>query len=330
MSWKNVSQLGLADALLSEHPSLNALDNVHQILNWTEIEAALSALYPSKQGKPAFPPLMMFKILLLQAWYGLSDPAMEDQLARDLLFRRFINLSLSESVPDHSTIWRFRNLLQQEDLLEPMLDRINEQLARESLIVTQGSISIVDATVIEAKQSRPKKNKAGKSTQDAEAAYTTKRSADGQRKTTYGYKLHAATDEDGFIKKLAYSPANEHDSRYFDSVLTGTESQVYADSAYASKKNEARLGKKSKILHRAYRNRPLTAVQKAENKQRSGIRSTVERVFGLLKLHHGLGKARYMGLERNKARAQLIAMSHNIKCGLSIGRQMQALQESCV
>jgi IS5 family transposase len=73
----------------------------------------------------------------------------------------------------------------------------------------------------------------------------------------------------------------------------------------------------------------LTAAQKADNKIRSGIRSTVERVFGLLKLHHGLGKARYMGLERNKARTQLIAMSHNIKCGLSIYRQMQALQKSC-
>lgn len=329
MSWKNLSQFGLADALLSEHPSLEALDSVHEILNWSEIEATLSGLYTSQQGKPAFPPLMMFRILLLQAWYGLSDPAMENQLARDLLFRRFIDLSLSESVPDHSTIWRFRNRLQQEGLLEPMLERINGQLASESLIVTQGSISIVDATVIEAKQSRPKKNKAGKKTQDPEAAYTTKIGADGQRKTTYGYKLHANTDEDGFIKKLAYSPANEHDSQHLDSVLTGTESEVYADSAYASKKNTARLGKKNKILHRAYRNTPLTVAQKAANKIRSGIRSTVERVFGLLKLHHGLGKARYMGLERNKARAQLIAISHNIKCGLSIYKQMQVLQKSC-
>jgi IS5 family transposase len=327
MSWKNLTQYGLADALLSKHDSLKELDDVHQIIDWAEIEGLLSPLHSSKRGKPAFPPLMMFKVMLLQAWYNLSDPAMEKQLARDLLFRRFVGLNLSESVPDHSTIWRFRNLLQKKDLLDSMLERINAHLARASLIVTQGSISIVDATVIEAKQSRPRKNKKGENTQDPEAAYTTKKSADGKRKTTYGYKLHANADEDGFIKRLAYSPANDHDSQHFDEVLTGTESAVYADSAYASKKNEKRLGKKSKILYRAYRNTPLSDAQKAANKQRSGIRSTVERVFGLLKLHHGLSKARYMGLERNKCRAQLIVMSHNIKCGLSIYRKMQV---SCV
>lgn len=323
MSWKNLTQYGLADALLSKHDSLKELDDVHEIIDWAEIEGLLSPLHRNKRGKPAFPPLMMFKVMLLQAWYNLSDPAMEKQLARDLLFRRFVGLNLSESVPDHSTIWRFRNLLQKEGLLESMLERINTHLAGASLIVTQGSISIVDATVIEAKQSRPKKNKKGKNTQDPEAAYTTKKSADGKSKTTYGYKLHVNTDEDGFIKKLAYSPANDHDSQHFDEVLTGSESAVYADSAYASKKNEKRLGKKSKILYRAYRNTPLSDAQKAANKIRSGTRSTVERVFGLLKLHHGLSKARYMGLERNKCRAQLIAMSHNIKCGLSIYRRMQ-------
>ena len=147
--------------------------------------------------------------MLLQAWYNLSDPAMKKQLARDLLFRRFVGLSLSESVPDHSTLWRFRNLLKEKELLDTMLNRINTQLARASLIITQGSISIVDATVIEAKQSRPKKNKKGENRQDPEAAYTSKVSADGKRKTTYGYKLHANTDEDGFIKKLAYSAAND-------------------------------------------------------------------------------------------------------------------------
>jgi len=184
--------------------------------------------------------------------------------------------------------WRFRNFLQKEGLLDSMLERINTQLARASLIMTQGSISIVDATVIEAKQSRAKKNKQGKNTQDSEAAYATKKSADGKSKTTYGYKLYANADEDGLSKKWAYSPVNDHDSQHFDEVLTGTESAVCADSAYASKKNEKRLGKKSKILYRAYRNTPLSAAQKAANKIRSGARSTVERVFGLLKLHHGL------------------------------------------
>ncbi len=97
---------------------------------------------------------MMFKILILQAWYNLSDEALEKQIARDLMFRRFIDLSLSEAVPDHTTIWRFRNLLNTENLLEPLLEQINTHLEQNSIIVSVGSINIIDATVIKARQSR--------------------------------------------------------------------------------------------------------------------------------------------------------------------------------
>jgi IS5 family transposase len=328
MSWKNLTQKSLTDALISHHSAIEELDAVHDIINWKQIQKPLSSLYQGTRGAPSYPPLMLFKILILQAWYGLSDPAMEKQLARDLMFRRFIDLSLSEAVPDHSTIWRFRQLLQEQQLLTPLLELINNQLEQASLIITQGSISIIDATIIEAKNSRPKKNKQGISSQDKEAAYTRKAGSDGHQKTTYGYKLHANTDEDGFIKTLEYTPANIHDSQVFDELLTGDEEQVYADSAYASKKNDELLGDKNQILERAYRNKPLTNKQKRNNQQKSKIRSTVERVFGLMKLHQGLGKARYMGLARNKTGAQLLAMSHNIKCGLSLFKQMQKLKDS--
>ncbi|CAC9963047.1 hypothetical protein, partial [uncultured Gammaproteobacteria bacterium] len=196
----------------------------------------------------------MFKILILQAWYNLSDEALEKQIARDLMFRRFINLSLSENVPDHSSIWRFRQLLNTEQLLEPLLKQIN--------------------------------------TQDPEAGYNVKTAADGKRKTTYGLKAHANIDEDGFVKKMTFTPGNAHDSQEFDKLLDCGRAQdklktcgeVYADSAYANKKNDKKLGEQNnKVLHRAYRNTPLTQAQKQENKQRSSIRYIVERTFGLLK-----------------------------------------------
>jgi len=280
MSWKNTQQASLADALVIEHKSLSELDDVHNIIFWPEIEQTLSGLYSSVRGAPAYPPLMMFKILILQAWYNLSDEALEKQIARDLMFRRFIDLSLSESVPDHSSIWRFRQLLNTQGLLEPLLEQINAHLERNSIIVSLGSINIIDATVIEAKQSRKRKGKDGNNTQDKD--------------------------------KLKVS------------------GQVYADSAYANKLNDKKLGKhNNKILHRAYRNKPLTQQQqqKQDNKQRSSIRYVVERTFGLLKLHHGLGKARYLGLQRNKTRAQLIAMSHNLKTGMNIFKEIQQLKD---
>jgi IS5 family transposase len=135
MSWKNTQQLSLADALIVEHKSLSELDAVHDIINWQEIEKTLSNLYSSKRGAPSYPPLMMFKILILQAWYNLSDEALEKQIARDLMFRRFIDLSLSESVPDHSSIWRFRNLLNTESLLEPLLDKSIIILKKTALLL---------------------------------------------------------------------------------------------------------------------------------------------------------------------------------------------------
>lgn len=329
MAWKNLRQQDLSDALLSHHEALEELDDVHEIINWSQIEHQLSSLFSSEEGAKSYPPLMMFKVMILQAWYGLSDPQMEKQLARDLMFRRFVGLSLSEAVPDHSTIWRFRNLLQKEKLLEPLLNLINNQLDEERLMITKGSISIIDASIIEANRSRPGKNKEGKSTQDPEASYVCKKGSDGVRKTTYGYKLHLNTDEDGFIQNLQYTQANVHDSRVFKEIFTGYEQEVYADSAYASEETNRLLGKKNKVLHRAYRNKPLTEKQKNENRQISQVRSTVERVFGLMKQHQGLGKARYLGLSRNKAGALLLAMSHNIKCGMNIFKRYHKQQESC-
>lgn len=129
MAWKNLAQTDLSDSLIQHHEALEELDGINQLIDWTLIEALLSGIHNKKQGEHAWPPLMMFKILLLQSWYSLSNPKLEKQLTRDLMFRRFINLSLSEGVPDHSTIWRFRNLLNKQSLLEPLLVEINEQLA---------------------------------------------------------------------------------------------------------------------------------------------------------------------------------------------------------
>ena len=88
MSWKNTQQASLADALVIEHKSLSELDDVHNIIFWPEIEKTLSNLYSSVRGAPAYPPLMMFKILILQAWYNLSDEALEKQIARYLGLER--------------------------------------------------------------------------------------------------------------------------------------------------------------------------------------------------------------------------------------------------
>ena len=321
MAWKNLAQTDLSDALIQHHEALEELDDINQLIDWKLIEAKLSAIHSKKKGEQAWPPLMMFKILLLQSWYSLSDPKLEKQLARDLMFRRFINLGLSEGVPDHSTIWRFRNVLNKQSLLEPLLVEINEQLTEQGLLIKRGEISIIDATVIEAHQSRPRKNKTGENTQDPEAGYNVKVAANGKKTSTYGYKAHINTDEEGFIKTVDYTAGNEHDSLSMEKLLTEKEKELYADKAYASKKHDQLLKEKgivNRILHKGKRNQALSDKQKDQNRQWSSIRSTVERVFGVLKLHHNISKARYLGLERNKTSFMLTAMAYNIKRGANI------------
>jgi hypothetical protein len=113
----------------TKHKSLSELDDVHNIINWSEIEQTLSNLYSSKTGASAYPPIMMFKILTLQAWYGLSDEALEKKIARDLMFRRFIDLSLSEAVP--SLPLRLRDCLASMTVASIMLIK-----PRETIILT--------------------------------------------------------------------------------------------------------------------------------------------------------------------------------------------------
>ena len=104
MAWKNLKQRSLAEASLVEHRALQELDSLNAMIDWDQLESLLSGIHAKKKGEKAWPPLMMFKALLLQSWYGLSDPGLEKQLARDLLFRRFIELDIAEAVPDHSTL----------------------------------------------------------------------------------------------------------------------------------------------------------------------------------------------------------------------------------
>ena len=150
MSHRAYNQMSFADQLLIEHKALFELDELNQMINWQKFSDIISCIHNKKQGNSAFAPILMFKALLLQSWYNLSDVALEKQLARDLMFRRFVGLNLSDSIPDHTTIWRFREALKNEQLFDQLLLEIQDQLAQKSLFIRLVSISIIDASVIEA------------------------------------------------------------------------------------------------------------------------------------------------------------------------------------
>jgi IS5 family transposase len=274
----------------------------------------------------------MFKALLLQSWYSLNDPKLERLLVRDLLFRRFMGLSLADCVPDHSSIWRFRQLLEKQGLMASLLAEINRQLSIQGVYIRAGEISIIDASVVQAQRNPPNKDKNGNNTQDPEASWNVKQGSDGKRKSTYDFKAHANVDEDGFIKATAFTAGNVHDSNHFTDLLSGKESEVNADSAYKSKQHDDWLEDhyvKNKVVDRAYRNTPLTPEQKKKNQRNSGTLCTVERVFGVLKLHYGMGQTRYLGLARNRIRFGVMCLAYNLRRGANIKKSCEASHYSC-
>jgi len=138
-----------------DHPILRSLDDTEALLDWSEIEDLLSSIYSAKTGRPSYPLLTLFRSLLLEIWYQLSDAQLAQCLYRDLLFRKFCRLELGGEVPEASTIGRFRSQLVEHDLWERLLSEINRQLEAKNIITTKGRINIIDATPVEAAQSGP-------------------------------------------------------------------------------------------------------------------------------------------------------------------------------
>lgn len=321
MAHKPIDQASLGDSLLIEHRALMELDGIHELIDWERIKALLSGIHASDEGNLAYPPILKFKALLLQAWYKLSDPALEKQLARDLLFRRFVGIGIADEVPYHTTFHRFRAKLEANQLFQTLLAEINAQLTERKVIIQTGRISIIDASVSEALRARPNKDKDGNNTQDSEAGWSVKTGSDGKRDSTYGFKNHLNVEEDGFIIATEITAGNVHDSNVFEQLIDEHTQAVYADGAYPSKKRAQWLiehGIDNRILHKGYRNQPLTPEQRAQNRINSGTRSMVEGVFGILKQHYGMRKAKYIGQVRNHVRLNLVAMAYNLKRALKI------------
>jgi IS5 family transposase len=150
--------LGFADYFIEQRKHVNTfLDKIDQFIDWKHVEKLLKKKYKktmSADGRPAYPPLPMFKLLLLQRWYGLSDPGLEEALNDRISFIRFSGFSLTSSLPDHSTICRFRNNLLELGLYEKLFGEIIKQLESKGLLVREGAI--LDATIVESSR-RPRK-----------------------------------------------------------------------------------------------------------------------------------------------------------------------------
>lgn len=286
--------------------------HLNTIINWRPLEYRIEKLYSSETGRPGFPALLMFKALLLAQWYSLSDPELEDCLKDRLSFKQFVGLGIEDDVPDETTLCRFRNRLMDKRLLEKLFHLVNEQLEERSLFVKKGTL--VDASILEADGGKKKLEHR----QDKEATWTKKNNL-----SFFGYKGHAGMDWlSWLIHDLDLTTASVHDSQIWDGLLTGEEKAVFADKGYYDEEYKALLRKQEiycGILDRAKKNAPLSPRQKKRNKQKSRIRSNVERFFAVIKDQYH-AKVRYLGLMKNKEHLFSLGLAYNLERAVALCR----------
>lgn len=310
-----VGQLSLADGLVSGRNG--SLDRIAALVDWGALEAVLGHVHAAPVGRPGYGPGVLTRCVLLQQWYGLSDPGLEEALADRLSFRRFVGLSLSDPVPDHSTLSRFRKSLVTLGLSESILAEINRQLEARGLILKQGTL--VDASLIEADARRPRKGEPKETRSDPDAAWN----AMPEDGPLFGYKAHVAVDEgSGLVRQAILTPANVSDKTPAPRLIQGDERAFYADKGYDGWWLSARLaerGIEDRVMRANYVRRRLTPDQLARNREIRPVRAAVERVFAVMKQWYGYRRVRYRSLLRNSLQLQLLCAAMNLRRALVLG-----------
>jgi IS5 family transposase len=314
MAVKQSGQFSFVDALMPSAAGRGErLDRLSALVKWYRFEKILVKMRDAgSAGRPAYDPLVMFKALLLQSLYGLSDAELEEALFDRRSFRRFAGLSLDESVPDHTTLCRFRNKLTQAGLLERLFGELDRQLDQAGLILRRGTM--LDATVIETNAARPPHG-APESACDPDAAFTRRQGKSG---SSYGYKAHAGVDQgSGIIRRIIATPANVNDTVPADLLICGDERAVLADAAYHTHAREQALkdrGVKARLMRRPNKHHPeLPPRLKRLNRLIARQRAAVETTFATLKRRMGLSVIRYRGLAKASAQITIAAIAFNMR-----------------
>ena len=245
-----------------------------KLINILYLEIFRNTLEKSFKDSPFGPArydvILMFRIILLQQWYELSDPEAEHQISDRITFREFVGLSLMDKVPDETTIGNFRNHLMQTGIYEWLFEVLNDELDKRHVMVNQGSI--IDSTFIKAPKG---KRKNGEKT-DPDAKWG---------KKGHGYSMHNNVNIGSkLIRDIESTSAEVHDSE--PDMMMGDEKSLFGDKAYFddNKKREMRKnGIYCGILDKAKRNHPLSTKQKKLNKKKSRVRSAVEHPYAQIK-----------------------------------------------
>lgn len=283
----------------------------------------------SNAGRKAYDVILMFKMLIMQSLYNLSDDQIEIQVLDRLSFMRFLDLRIGDDVPDSKTVWVFREALNAEDRAKRLFLMFDEFLRQNGFQARKGQM--IDATIVRVPVQRntPEENQrikdgegdklkgewepAKSAQKDIEARWTVKNG-----KSFFGYKDHIDSDvKNKLIRDYVVSDASVHDSNHFVELLDmdNSSQDVWADSAYRSEEHlEAlsSLGYREHIQRKGYRGRPLSEREKRGNRTRSSVRSRIEHVFGAMLSKAGNLVMRCIGMSRAKTTIGLRNLTYNL------------------
>jgi len=305
---------------------------VDSLLDWGKISKVIDKHYKkgkSAVGNPSYDGLLLFKMCLLQTWYGLSDYEVEDRVNDSISFSYFCGLNIDQVAPDHSTLSRFRTAMTKANAFEPLFKEINSQLEARQIIIKKGVL--VDASVVDTPL-KPKGKANFKVTKDRENEQEVKvkkdypDSVDKEAswlikggKLRFGYKKHYMTDEEGLVLGVVTTKASTNEISNLEEVLDTCDLPenipLKADKGYQSKKNEELLKQrklKNHILKKAKKNKPLTEWEQEFNKLVGKTRFKVERTFGGIKRWFLGGIARFRGIAKMHTQNLMEAISYNL------------------
>ena len=284
------------------------LQEMEQVVPWKALLKVIEPHYPvAGRGRRPYALESMLRVHLMQNWFALSDPAMEEALYEIASLRNFAGLKLSEPIPDETTILNFRHMLEESDLAQDIFKLVNAHLARKGLLLKKGSI--VDATIISA----PSSTKNAQGERDPEMHQARK----GEQ-WFFGMKAHIGVDADsGLVHTVTTSSANESDVAQVSDLLHGKERNVWADSGYRGAQHRVdrdglqwHIAARPSDLARLPEGRAKTRLRKQEH-QKASIRAKVEHPFRVIKRQFGLMKVRFRGLQKNTAHVlTLFALSN--------------------
>jgi transposase, IS5 family len=276
-----------------------SLDSLASLIDFAPAGRALASLYPSTMGEKAWPPLAMFKALLIATWYDLSDVRLAEALEDRASFRRFCGFAGGEITPERTAFVRFRRLLVEHGLDQSLFAAITRDLEQKGACVRKGTL--IDATII-----------ASVSKGDKEASWVKHKS----RAPMHGYKAHISADKDtGIIRTVETTPANEADVAVAPSIIPDRPGEVYGDRAYDALSVAAAIeasGGTSKLMRKGHRWLPAKQLE-SHNRPLKPIRARIEKIFGTWKRSYGFRAMRWIGLAKAKLQVHLAAVAYNLK-----------------